>query len=74
MSVEKAILEAVRALPVDKQQELLDHANRLRQETPPKRPFKSVRGLWSDLAISLSAEEREENQLEMWDNFPRVAL
>jgi hypothetical protein len=71
MSVEQAILEAVRALPPDKQQELLRHAHSLRQETLAKKPFKSVRGLWSDLGISLSAEEVEENRREMWKNFPR---
>ena len=71
MSVEQAILEAVRALPADKQKQLLDHANRLRQDTPSKKPFKSVKGLWSDLGITLSAEEIEENQREMWESFPR---
>lgn len=71
MSVEQAILEAVRALPADKQQEILIHATRLREETAPKKPFKSIKGLWADLGISLSAEEIEENQREMWTNFPR---
>ena len=32
MSVEQAILEAVRALPIIKQQEILSHATRLREE------------------------------------------
>ena len=71
MSVEQAILEAFRALPPDKQQELLSHANSLRHATRSKTPFKSVKGLWSDLGISLSAEEIEENQREMWKSFPR---
>ena len=53
MSVEQAILEAVRALPAD------------------KKPFKSIKGLWADLGISLSAEEMEQNQREMWKSFPR---
>ena len=70
MSLEQAILEAVRALPADKQQEVLRHATRLREETPPQKPFKSIKGLWADLGISLSAEEIEENQREMWKNFP----
>jgi len=30
-----------------------------------------VRGLWADLDISLSANEIEENQRQMWQNFPR---
>jgi len=37
MSVEQAILEAVRALPAAKQQEILSHATRLREEAAPKK-------------------------------------
>ena len=71
MSLEQAILEAVRALPAEKQQEILSHAARLRDETVKKAPFKSVRGLWADLGISLSPAEIEQNQSDMWKNFPR---
>jgi hypothetical protein len=71
MSLEQAILEAVRALPADKQLEVLKHASKLRDEAQRRSPFRSVRGLWADLGISLSAEEIEVNQREMWKNFPR---
>jgi hypothetical protein len=71
MSLEQAILQTVRTLPPEKQREILDHATRLRTETTKKPPFKSVRGLWAGLGISLSAEEIEENEREMWRNFPR---
>lgn len=71
MSIEQAILEAVRALPAEKQQEILSHATRLRDESTAGKPFKSIKGLWADLGISLSAEELEVNQREMWKNFPR---
>jgi hypothetical protein len=71
MSLEQAILEAVRALPAEKQQEILTHATRLRDETSKKTPFKSVKGLWADLGVSLSAAEIEDNQRDMWRNFPR---
>lgn len=71
MSLEQAILDAVRALPVEKQQEILSHAARLRAETDKKRPFRSVKGLWAGLGISLSASEIEENQHDMWRGFPR---
>ena len=71
MSLEQAILEAVRSLPPEKHREIYDHAKRLRAESSKKPPFKSVRGLWAHLGISLSAEEIEENQREMWRNFPR---
>jgi hypothetical protein len=71
MSVEQSLIEAVRALPPDKQQELLEHANQLRQQAEPKKPLKSIWGLWADLGISLSAEEIDEARREMWKNFPR---
>jgi hypothetical protein len=71
MSTEQAILEVVRALPAEKQQEILRHATRLRQETADRKPLQSVKGLWSDLDVFLSAEELKDNQREMWNNFPR---
>ena len=71
MSLEQAILEAVRALPAEKQQEVLNHAARLRDEAGRKSPFKRVRSLWEDLGISLSPEEIERNQRDLWRNFPR---
>jgi hypothetical protein len=74
MSLEQAILEAVRALPAEKQQEILTHAARLRDETSKKTPFKSVRGLWADLGVSLSAAEIEDNHRDMWRNFPRADI
>jgi hypothetical protein len=71
MSLEQAILEAVRALPTEKQQEILHHATRLRRQTADRRPLRSVKGLWADLGVSLSAADLSENQREMWKNFPR---
>jgi hypothetical protein len=70
MSLEQAILEAVRALPAEKQQEVLNHAAKLREEAERKSPFKSVRGLWADLGVS-SSEVIDENRRDMWWNFPR---
>jgi hypothetical protein len=71
MSLEEAILAAVRALPAEKQREVLNHAAKLRNEASRKIPLKSVKGLWTDLGVSLSSEEIEENQRGMWRNFPR---
>jgi 16S rRNA C1402 N4-methylase RsmH len=71
MSLEQAILEAARALPSEKQQEILSHATRLREETAKKKPFKSVKGLWADLGVSLSADEIDENRRRMSKGFPR---
>src|SRR5580698_3898252 len=66
MSLEQAILEAIHALPPEKQREIFDYASRLRAETTKKPPFRSIEGLWDELGVALSAEEIEENQREMW--------
>jgi hypothetical protein len=72
MTLEQAILDAVRALPADKQQEVLDHVKHLRDESSqPRKPRKNGRGLWADLNIDLSAEDIDEARREMWKNFPR---
>jgi hypothetical protein len=70
MTLEQSILEAVRSLPPEKQQEILEHAKRLEAERQPRKPFKNMKGLWADLGISLSAEEIEEVQREAWKIFP----
>ena len=69
MSLEQAILNAVRALPTEKQQEVLSHATRLHDQTTSERTVRSVKGLWSDLDISLSAEQIDANQRETWKNW-----
>ncbi|MFN7934536.1 MAG: hypothetical protein U0R19_14490 [Bryobacteraceae bacterium] len=71
MSIEQAILEAVRSLPIEKQQEILGHATRLRDEARPKQPFQSVKGILGGRGISISAEDIDQARREMWKNFPR---
>ncbi|QDL08935.1 hypothetical protein DP113_14365 [Brasilonema octagenarum UFV-E1] len=44
MNIEQAVLEKLRQLPVDKQQELLNFAYFLYQNNIPKTPLRSVRG------------------------------
>jgi hypothetical protein len=71
VSLEEAILAVVRVLPADEQQQVLNHATRLRDEAAERKPLRSVKGLWADLGVSLSSEEIDAAQREMWKNFPR---
>jgi siroheme synthase (precorrin-2 oxidase/ferrochelatase) len=72
MTLEQAILDVVRALPPDKQEEVLNHAQHLREQImQARRPRRVGRGLWANLNIDLSAEEIDEARREMWKNFPR---
>ena len=68
---EQAILAAVRALPPDKRQEVLDFAEFLRQRKGQRQPRTSLEGKFAHLGISFSAEEIDEARQEMWANFPR---
>ncbi|HEX7359336.1 MAG TPA: hypothetical protein VF283_02490 [Bryobacteraceae bacterium] len=71
MTLEQSILNAVRALPPEKQAEVLKVAESLKRDAVPNRPRKSGRGLWADLGITLSAEDIDEARKKMWGNFPR---
>ncbi|MBL8234075.1 MAG: hypothetical protein JNL98_36600 [Bryobacterales bacterium] len=71
MTTEQEILEKVRALPVEKQQEVLRFADSLVQPATPKSQLRSPRGLWADLDVNISEEDIAELRREMWKNFPR---
>lgn len=74
MSIEQNVLEKLRQLPLDKQQELLDFAEFLYQKTTVKPPLQSVRGLCADLKVDITEEDIAEARKEMWGNFPREII
>ena len=71
MTIEEQVLEKLRDLPFDKQKEVLDFVDFLKQKNGPKKPLKSLRGLWADLGIHITEEDITEARREMWGNFPR---
>ncbi|NET61702.1 MAG: DUF2281 domain-containing protein [Symploca sp. SIO2E6] len=74
MSIEEAVLEKLRQLPLAKQQELLDFAEFLYQKIMVKSSLSSVKGLCADLKVDITEEEIAEARKEMWGNFPRDIL
>jgi hypothetical protein len=51
---------------------VLDLVDFLKEKsTSPKKPLRSLLGLWSDLNVLLTAEDIAEARCEMWGNFPR---
>ncbi|MFN7920659.1 MAG: hypothetical protein U0Q16_11215 [Bryobacteraceae bacterium] len=72
MSVTQAIVEKVRELPPDKQQEVLEHVDRLLAlNQRPKMPLQSIEGILAGRGISISAEDIDQMRREMWKDFPR---
>lgn len=71
MTIEQAVLENLRDLPLDMQQEVLDFAEFLRQKIQTKKPRRSLKGLCADLNTGITDEDIAEARKEMWGNFPR---
>jgi hypothetical protein len=71
MSVEQLVLEKLRLLPLEKQQEVLDFVEFLQHKGAVQRPYRSVKGLWADLGAQITKEDIAEARREMWGNFPR---
>jgi len=72
MSIEKSVLEKLLKLPLEKQKEVLDFVESLEKETTPRRARRSLKGLWADLGVQISAEDFAEARREM-GGFPREA-
>jgi hypothetical protein len=71
MSVEQAVLEQLRSLPPEKQREVLDFAEFLKQKSAVKRPRRSVKGLCTDLGVHITEDDITVARREMWGGFPR---
>jgi hypothetical protein len=71
MTIELQILEKLRDLPPEKQKEVLDFMDCLKEKNGNKKPLRSLLGLWADLNVHITEEDIAEARREMWGNFPR---
>ena len=69
MTVEDAVLEKVKKLPVEKKQEVLDFAEFLFQRDTSKKPRRSLKGALTDLGVNISADDVHEARREMWSGY-----
>jgi len=60
MTIEEQVLEKLRDLPPEKQKEVLDFVDFLKERTARKAP-RSLRGLWKDLNIHITEEDIAES-------------
>jgi hypothetical protein len=74
MDLEQAVLDKLRELPPNQQQEVLDFAEFLHQKNILKRPLKSVKGMWANLDMDITEEDIAQARKEMWGNFPRADI
>jgi hypothetical protein len=71
MTFEQLILEKVRELPPDKQKEVLEYVESLRNSPQSTKPPRNLAGLWADLNFHVTEEDIAEARREMWGSFPR---
>ncbi len=65
MNIEQNVLEKLRQLPIDKQQELLYFSEFLYQKNASKKKLKTIKGLCADLKIDITEEDINEARQEM---------
>jgi hypothetical protein len=71
MTIEQQVVEKLRDLPPEKQKEVLDFVDSLKEKNDgPKKPLRSLRGLWADLNVHITEEDIAQARGEMWGNFP----
>ena len=71
LTIERQVLEKLRDWPPEKQKEVLDFVEFLKEKNGAKKPLRSLRGLWKDLDIHITEEDIAEARREIWGNFPR---
>ena len=70
--IEGTIVEKLRKLPIEKQQEALNFVEFLEQKTiAPKPPRRSLKGALAHLNIHVTAEDIHEARREMWHGYMR---
>ncbi len=69
MNAEQSVVERLRLLTPDRQQEVIDFIEFLLHRSGPDVPPRSPRGLCADLGVSISAEDIDEARREMWSSF-----
>lgn len=71
MTIEQQVIEKLRELPPEKQREVLEFLESIKEKNGDGKPRRSLLGLWSDLNVRISEEDIRAARREMWGNFPR---
>jgi hypothetical protein len=70
MTIEEQVLQKLRELPPERQEEVLAFVGYLKEKSK-NGPRRSLLGLWSKLNVKVSEQDIAEARREMWGSFPR---
>jgi hypothetical protein len=71
MAIEDTVLEKLRALPPERQQEVLEFVEALAAGVARRRPRRSAEGLWAELGVTVTDGDIAQARRELWGGFPR---
>jgi len=71
IGVEKISVGKTPQIAIGKAKGSLDFVESLEKKSSPRQPRRSLKGLWADLGVQISAEDRAEARRETWGGFPR---
>ena len=71
MTSEEVLLKTFKILPTNRKQELLDYAKILEQKEAVKKPRVSLKGIWADFDVNITAEDIREARNEMWRGYTK---
>lgn len=65
MTIEQQVIEKLRELPPEKQREVLEFLESIKEKNGDGKPRRSLLGMWSDLDIRITEEDIREARREM---------
>jgi hypothetical protein len=71
MNAEEAVIEKLRSLSPEEQQEVLDFVEQILRRKGERAPRRDLIGMFSHLGITFTEEDIAKARREMWGNFPR---
>jgi hypothetical protein len=71
LSIDESFLDKLRALPPDRQRDVVDFVDYLHKKTSSTESRISLAGLWADLDVDITEQDIAEARRECWSNFPR---
>ncbi|MGA2032258.1 MAG: DUF2281 domain-containing protein [Thermoguttaceae bacterium] len=69
--IDASILDKVRRLPPEKQQEVADFVNFLSRQSVASGQRPRLKGLCADLGVQITEEDIDHVRREIWGGFPR---
>ena len=69
MTVTEQVIEKLKALPPDKQQEVLDFVKSISRDGSSQGPLFNPEGLWENEGCDIAPEELADARREMWPKF-----